>query len=151
MEDPIRVLGRSDCTTEHCSIWCNGLVPAHVTYVHVPDTDWFIYDSLPVSCLHRATHMYCEQSSLIVVSAMVTERAYLIDLMDRCIQRYRRPLSYRPAECALLEAWKKELVLERIRRNRAARRVQKQFRESVSNPTYGLCKRRLLREFAEGI
>lgn len=95
--------------------------------------------------------MYCELSRFLVVSSMAIERSRLLALIDRCIRRYRRPLSYRPCACTILESWKTQLVLEKIRRNRSAKTIQRQFRESMSNPAYDMCKRRLLREFAEGI
>jgi len=54
-------------------------------------------------------------------------------------------------EIRILDAWKTQLVLEKLQRNAAARTIQRQFKESISNPAYGLCKQRLLREFAEDI
>jgi hypothetical protein len=141
MEDPVWVFGRTDDT---------------ITCIHIPDTDWYIHDTIRDD--ERLTRMWPFMESYqwfentwktkgLVMSSMVIERGHLIDIFNRCMDNYKRP-SYITAD---LDAWKTQLVFERLRRNVAARIVQRQFRECMSNPGYALCRRRLLREFAEGI
>jgi hypothetical protein len=162
MEDPVAVFGRTDDMT----ITREDTITS-MTCIHIPDTDWYMHD-ITYDGDQRMTRLYCGMyvfpmsmtrvypdmdiyiDNGIVLSAMDIERTRLIEIIDRYIQELvtrRLGCSVRPR----LKAWKAQLILDRIRRQWAARRVQKQFRESVSNPGYGLCKRRLLRELAEGI
>lgn len=162
--DPVAVFGRIDhmIKTREDTI-------TSITSIHIPDTDWYMHDItydgdqrmtrlysgmyvFPMSTMRvysdREGYQWIDKG--IVLSSMVIERTRLIQSIDRYIQElYERRLTS-PVK-PRLKAWKAQLILERIRRQWAARRVQKQFRESVSNPSYGLCKRRLLRELAEGI
>lgn len=43
-------------------------------------------------------------------------------------------------------AWRKHST---ARRNKAALKIQQQFKEAISNPKFKLCRRRLMREFNE--
>lgn len=147
MQDPVCVFGRVDVMPPFRTVTC----------IHLPETNFYIHDILAkmrderiiVAIDFMKTYRLIDETSFkwewkdTVMSSMVVERAYLLDLIQHCTERYGKSMC--------LDAWKKKLVLEKIRWNRAARRVQRQFRESVSNPAYGLCKRRLLRELAEGI
>lgn len=167
MEDPVAVFGRSDDTAQSFP----KVRTTKITCIHVPNTEWYIHD-IVIYGEERMTHMYNAMKTYYygrliewsfehtVMSSMVAERAYLIDLIDRYVESCKQPCrSYCifyfntewPRIQFYLKAWKTQLVLERIRRNIAARTIQRQFRESMSNPGYRLCKQRLLREFAEGI
>jgi hypothetical protein len=153
MEDPVAVFGRSDVLCPNPT-FCNCHHPsAKTTYVCLLDTEWSIEDFAHDTGEYRETHIYWGLSRVLVASSMIIERANLIDLIDRCLERGRQSMRHdtRVVLVPLLESWKKELVLERIRRNKSARTIQKYFKESMSNPGYALCRRRLLREFAEGI
>jgi hypothetical protein len=46
-----------------------------------------------------------------------------------------------------LRSWRSELVLGRLRRSVATRSIQRQFRKVISDPSYDMCRRRLVREF----
>lgn len=154
MKDPVCVFGRVDVIPPFRKVTC----------IHLPDTNFYLHDILPHSSDERMiaavnfmqTYHLIDETSFkwewkdTIMSSMVVERAYLLDLIQRYMNRYGNT-SILQDIIVYIDAWKKELVLDPIRRQWAARRVQKQFRESVSNPSYGLCKRRLLRELAEGI
>lgn len=148
MKDPVRVFGRIDVATLYAPL------DRTTTCIHLPDTDLYIHDiaskagRIVLVIDSMQTYNLIDKALFrwewkdVVMSSMVVEREYLLDVIHYCNVRY--------GPSARLDAWKKDLVLERIRRNMAVRLVQKQFRESVSNPGYGMCKRRLLRELAEG-
>jgi hypothetical protein len=154
MKDPVSVFGRVDVIPPFRQVTC----------IHLPDTNFYIHEILPKSSDERMiaavnfmqTYHLIDETSFkwewqnTVMSSMVVERAYLLDLIQRYMNRYGNS-SILQDIIVYIEAWKKELVLDPIRRQWAARRVQKQFRESMSNPSYRLCKRRLLRELSEGI
>jgi hypothetical protein len=168
MEDPVRVFGRIDNTA------CRDMYPhvsTTITCIHIPDTDWYMHDIMYDGDDHMTrmySGMYMFPMSMvrvydtrdyhwigkgIVLSSMVIERSRLLKVIERYIQELhaRRLVNFQCLVKPRLEAWKAQLVLKRIRRNMSARTVQRQFRECMSNPGYALCKRRLLREFAEGI
>ena len=158
-EDLVAVFGRSDITIQPWG-------PERSTHIHIPETMCHIYEvsAPPDNCRDACSVIiqtdWPETSTRpqrcwygVVMSSMVIERTRLIKMIDRCTRALVR-YSTSTIQYATIEPlwkWKAQLVLERIHRNRACRTVQRQFRESMSNPTYGLCRRRLLREFAEGI
>jgi putative hemolysin len=149
----VAVFGRSDVTAHP---WES----ERSTLIAIPETTCYIYDyQNTYSVMRPQMCLYC-----IVMSAMVVERSQLVAMIDRTISitvANNTITNYNQYHCSeqyeSLWTWKTQLILERIRRNRAARTVQRQFRESMSNPAYDMCKRRLLREykllreFAEGI
>lgn len=49
----------------------------------------------------------------------------------------------------LLDEWKKKLVLEGLHKKKAARTIQRAYREARNNPEYDMCKKRLMGEFEE--
>lgn len=148
MEDPVYVFGRTDMSRYKEN--------RTFTFIHVPDTDWYMYDEYDGERTMRI--FSCKRNWIgkgIVLSSMVIERIRLIKIIQD-LATYRDSKTSRDSRLRdfarpRLEAWKAHLVLERIRRNVAARTIQRQFRESMSNPAYALCNQRLLREFAEGI
>ena len=134
MEDPVYVFGRTDVTTQPWG-------PVHYTLVIIPETTYYICDYWNTySDMRPQVRLYLD-----VMSAMTVERTHLVAMIDRCIKTESND-TIEP-----LWSWKAKLVLEKLQRSAAARMIQRQFRETMSNPAYGLCKRRLLREFAEGI
>ena len=63
---------------------------------------------------------------------------------------YGNPCSvYLPGLQEALLNWTASLVFQDIREKMAARSVQRQFREAMSNPDYQMCKNRLLSEHAQ--
>jgi hypothetical protein len=145
MEDPVYVFG---------CLWTSRY-KANITYtcIHIPGTDWYIYDWYEgdqrtmriISCKYHWIGVG------IVLSSMVIERNRLIKIIQDFVapQLVESRQDCRDFARSRLVAWKAHLILERIRRNRAAKTIQRQFRECMSNPAYDLCKRRLLREFAD--
>lgn len=161
MEDPVAVFGRTG-DPPNSELQTLRLVSGYTsTYIHIPDTDWYMHDwSMHYAHYgdYRSMRIFSSKYRWIglgiVLSSMVIERTRLIEFIQEFIDSSRPDKTRhdvidwaRPR----LKAWKKELVLERVRRNRAARTIQRQFRESMGNPAYDMCRRRLLREFAEGI
>ena len=138
MEDPVAVCGRMLDEVPY--------VPNHGMYVIIPESTYYIYN-------YRTNCTFLHSLSVYgaVLSAMTVERSHLVAMVDRCIKKLYREISTDDSNNLIgpLWTWKTQLVLERIRRNMAARTIQRQFRESMSNPAYGLCKQRLLREFAD--
>ena len=145
MEDPVAVCGRMLDSVPY--------VPNHGIYVIIPETTYYIYNYRTHETHTNCTYLRSLSVYGAVLSAMTVERSHLVAMIDRCIKKLYREISTVDSNNLIgpLWTWKMKLVLERIRRNAAARTIQRQFKESVSNPAYGLCKRRLLREFAEGI
>lgn len=173
MEDPVRVFGRSEIVTMYIPAYRHespGLNRDLETYLNIPGTECHINEiSWPPDGYNNVVSIvddiagpmaywrYSDEWRLegIVLASMSLERHHLVCMIDRCIAALRtyafsKDTQIHPVHVAL-ENWKKDLVLERIRRNMAARTIQRQFRESMSNPGFRLCKQRLLREFAEGI
>jgi hypothetical protein len=152
MEDPVRVFGRTGDPPR--------LVSRYIftsTWIHIPGTDWYMRDGRRDGD-YRSMRIFSSKyrwiGSGIVLSSMVIERTRLIEFIQEFIDSSRPDKTRQDAldwARPRLEAWKRQLVLERFRRNRSARTIQRQFRESMSNPGYELCKRRLLREFADMI
>ena len=145
MEDPVYVFGR---------FW-----PSHFRTntsficIHIPNTDWYMLDTYEGD--QRTMRVLSSKRHWIgvgiVLSSMVIERTRLINIIQDFIapRLLETRQDFRLIARPRLKAWKAQLVLEKIRRNAAARMIQRQFKESMSNPAYGLCKRRLLREFAD--
>jgi hypothetical protein len=131
MEDPVAVFGRHE-------EWGGIIIPIPNHIYHHSSYDTVVRPYWSHNC---------------VFSSMVVERSHIVSMIDCCIKFLLRITSRREWNDKIgpLRTWKAQLVLERIRRNVAARTIQRQFRESMSNPAYDMCKRRLLREFAEGI
>jgi hypothetical protein len=160
MEDPVCVFGRTDDLPRHETFVC----------IHIPETEWYMHDLydgdqsmtrvfpgtmylFPTRVYSDTGDLHLDDSSIgkgIVLSSMVLERTRLIEVLDRYVEECRLAILKCPVRTRI-EAWKAQLVLEKLQWNRSARIVQRQFRECMSNPGYALCKRRLLREFAEGI
>jgi hypothetical protein len=152
MEDPVAVFGLSDVTVQPWG-------PERSTHIPIPGTTCHIYEvsAPPDNCRNACSVIlqsdWPETSTRVVMSSMVVERTRLIKMIDRCTKTLVR-YSTNTIQYATIEPlwkWKAQLVFERLRRNRSARTIQKQFRECMGNPAYDMCRRRLLREFAEGI
>lgn len=172
MEDPVAVFGRSDIVSMYLPAYrptnLDKLELDRQTYVNIPGTECHInevntppdeYQNI-VNIVHnidrpmraiRICNDHRRRYEGYVMASMVLERQHLVGMIDRCIAALQKEAFLENTEIhpvhVTLENWKKELVIERIRRSMSARTVQRQFRESMSNPAYVMCKRRLLREF----
>lgn len=142
--------------------WVDCVLPVTRTYVHVPGTEWFLEESVRT---YHSDHLdslevvfrpeYFIEGTVdcvpIVMGAMELPLARLVSMIDRW-KFYRCPLSpMRASNRVPLPDVRmlREFRDSAIRTNAAAKTVQRRFRESISDPAYAMCRRRLLREFRE--
>jgi hypothetical protein len=176
MEDRVPVFGRSEVVIRKTPLCCRKASGSVVTLVHIPGTDWFMRDDQYTPCemcVHRGTHrcfdlqrdvkdwQYCDDGSGggelrwegVVMASMRIERSRLLAMIERCAERELSVARERyRAVRRELEDWKVHLVMEKellVRKNTAAKKIQEAFREAASNPAFAICRRRLLREFAQ--
>ena len=160
--DPVIVSGYRDREQEPWFMRGNRvMIDAETLCIRVPGTYVYITDT------HRQGH--ADLSVAIPVHSqldsrcrdMTIDRSSLLRVIDRCILYCEGAVPLRLQESfrglkrefsskkACLMEWRTELVASGVQRRWAARTIQKQFRESLSNPEYVLCRRRLLHEFKE--
>lgn len=162
-KDPVLVFGRSDVEPRPWG-------PERCTYLNIPGTECHVHEinappdeyrnavsithdiACPVRSLEFTAHWIPWRFEGIVMASMAVERDHLVSMIDRCIAALGRRAFFEnapkhPIHVSLWN-WKMDLVLEKLRRNAAARSIQARFKKSVSDPKYDMCKRRLAREFA---
>lgn len=167
MEDPVTVQGiqvtKQESWYDIDSMDNPMMVTVHLIYVTIPGIPRYILKIDRSNGLCECNTWSLEMQLLYDPptswSPMDVPRSRVIQLIDASILSLNSDIKTRIQEIAevmikeirVLDAWKTQLVLEKLQRNAAARTIQRQFKESISNPAYDICKRRLLREFAEGI
>lgn len=161
MIDPVTISGYKDVQQEPWFMRGERItIEAETLWIRVPGTYVCIMDT------HRQGHVDLsvtipvtshEPRTTLLSRDMDIERSSLIEIIDRCI-RYCQgivPLRMHPSKFTMQLAtkksfllnWRKELVFLGLRRRWAAKTIQKQIRESLSNPGYVLCRKRLLHEY----
>jgi hypothetical protein len=123
------------------------------TYLLVPGTaeTTYVVDTERVGHPHMSTTvLYFGPFRDSTVSLPLS---YVLETIDRAIRQAgllspkAKQRRREQSAVAGMRAWKSALILESLRRSLATRTIQKQFRESMGNPAYQMCKNRLLREF----
>jgi len=132
--------------------------PSGFTLLAVPGTDFFIEYSRRLD----QTYQRSMRLAPIEFKSIVLPLSHVLYILDRELATWETILAFRASEyrnrvyLASLKAWRDDLldrkakaaqVLHKVRQMIAAGRIQNQFRQAISNPTYRLCQKRLLEEF----